>query len=58
LIELDPELDWSKAVRRGLDLFIAEREGRIRVLEEATFYPPIRGSRNPDLYSAPSRTLQ
>jgi hypothetical protein len=25
LMELDPELNWSKAVRRGLDLFIAER---------------------------------
>jgi len=25
LMERDPELDWSKAVRRGLDLFLAER---------------------------------
>jgi hypothetical protein len=25
LMELDLELDWSKAVRRGLDLFFAEK---------------------------------
>jgi len=25
LMETDPELDWSTAVRRGLDLFLAER---------------------------------
>jgi hypothetical protein len=39
LMQLDPELDWSKAVRRGLDLFIVERTGepqdqRARLLAE------------------------
>jgi hypothetical protein len=30
LFIIDPELDWSKAVRRGIDLFIAERTGQYR----------------------------
>jgi len=30
LMELDPELDWSKAVRRGLDLFLQERAAQLR----------------------------
>ena len=31
LMDSDPELDFSTAVRRGLDLFIAERTGRLRL---------------------------
>jgi hypothetical protein len=31
LMDSDPELDFSKAVRRGVDLFIAERTGRLRL---------------------------
>lgn len=31
LMNGDPELDVSKAVRRGVDLFIAERTGRLRL---------------------------
>src|SRR6476620_4875684 len=29
LLELDAELDWSKVVRRGLDLFFAEQAARL-----------------------------
>jgi hypothetical protein len=34
LMGLDPELDWSKAVRRGLDLFLAEHEQRLKAKGE------------------------
>jgi len=47
---LDPELDASKAIRRGLDLFLAERKR----LREVEVYPVITGSRSPALDSEPT----
>ena len=43
---LDLELDWSKAVRRGIDLFLSERRGMRQ--QNAPVYPVLTGNKRPD----------
>jgi hypothetical protein len=38
VMQLDPELDFSKAVRRGVDLFLAERAMQIRQATTPTVF--------------------